>query len=149
MGMARDEQGSTVVYVSVLLAVLIALMGFALDPGRAWLYSARLQAAADAAALAGARQANQEVSMDYHGTILQQRTWVDTPRAETAAGQTFALNTQWASTDSDITISDVSIVVANDRDVTLSARVSMKTIFMRVFGFPILEWRVAATAQVR
>lgn len=147
--MVLDEQGSTVVYVAILLAVVIALMGFALDPGRAWLYSARLQAAADAAALAGARQANQEVSLDYHGTILQQRTWVDAPRAEAAAGQTFALNTEWAAGDSDISLSSVSIVIANDRDVTLSARVSMKTIFMRVFGFTTLDWNVAATAQVR
>ena len=51
---ARDESGQVLVFAVVVMAVLIAMAGFALDVGHAYLVQRQLQSATDAAALAGA-----------------------------------------------------------------------------------------------
>ena len=50
----EDESGQTIVFATVAMVVLIAMAGFAIDVGHAYLVQRQLQAAADAAALAGA-----------------------------------------------------------------------------------------------
>jgi Flp pilus assembly protein TadG len=50
----RDESGQVLVFAVVVMAVLIAMTGFALDVGHAYLAQRQLQSATDAAALAGA-----------------------------------------------------------------------------------------------
>jgi Flp pilus assembly protein TadG len=50
----RDESGQVLVLAAIAMVVLIALTGFALDVGHAYLVQRQLQAATDAAALAGA-----------------------------------------------------------------------------------------------
>lgn len=49
-----DESGQVLVLAAVLMVVLIAFAGFAIDVGHAYLVQRQLQAATDAAALAGA-----------------------------------------------------------------------------------------------
>lgn len=50
-----DEQGTTLVYLALVLLVLIGFAGLALDGSHAYLERRHMQTAADAAALAGAR----------------------------------------------------------------------------------------------
>jgi hypothetical protein len=59
-GLPADENGNVIVYVSVTAAVLLGMVGLALDGGRAMITHSEAQAAADAAALAGASQLDQQ-----------------------------------------------------------------------------------------
>jgi Flp pilus assembly protein TadG len=52
----KDESGQVLVLLAALLVVLIAFAGFAIDVGHAYLVQRQLQAATDAAALAGAQE---------------------------------------------------------------------------------------------
>lgn len=58
----RREEGATLVYVSLSLMVLLGFAGIALDGGYAFTQRGRMQVAADAAALAGARLAALDIS---------------------------------------------------------------------------------------
>jgi Flp pilus assembly protein TadG len=55
-----DENGNVIIYVSLSAAVLLGMVGLALDGGRAMITHSEAQAAADAAALAGASQLDQQ-----------------------------------------------------------------------------------------
>lgn len=54
--LARDEAGNVIIYTSLTLAVLLGMVGLALDGSQAMITHSEAQAAADAAALAGASQ---------------------------------------------------------------------------------------------
>ena len=53
-GRVKDESGQVLVLATIMMVVLIAIAGFAIDVGHAYLVQRQLQAATDAAALAGA-----------------------------------------------------------------------------------------------
>ncbi len=53
-GKVRDESGQVLVLATIMMVVLIAIAGFAIDVGHAYLVQRQLQASTDAAALAGA-----------------------------------------------------------------------------------------------
>ncbi len=53
-GKVKDESGQVLVLATIMMVVLIAIAGFAIDVGHAYLVQRQLQAATDAAALAGA-----------------------------------------------------------------------------------------------
>lgn len=55
-GLRADDRGNVLVYVSLTAAVLLGMVGLALDGSRAMITHSEVQAAADAAALAGASQ---------------------------------------------------------------------------------------------
>lgn len=68
--MRRDESGQAIVFAVIVMVVLIAFTGFAVDVGRAYLAQRQLQAATDAAALAGALELPdnalaQQMARDY------------------------------------------------------------------------------------
>ena len=50
-----EEQGASLIYLAVMLLALVGMVGLALDGGYAYYQYRRMQTAADAAALAGAR----------------------------------------------------------------------------------------------
>ena len=52
----NDKNGATIVYVTLIMAVLMGMVGLSLDFGRNFILRAEVQAAADAAARAGASQ---------------------------------------------------------------------------------------------
>jgi Flp pilus assembly protein TadG len=54
--LGRDESGNVIVYVTLTAALLLGMVGLALDSSRALITHSEAQAAADAAALAGASQ---------------------------------------------------------------------------------------------
>lgn len=54
--LCRDQRGSVIIYVSVIIAVLIGLVGMAIDFSRFYNSHSEAQSAADAAALAAASQ---------------------------------------------------------------------------------------------
>ena len=65
----QDERGATMVYLALVLAVLLGFAGLAIDGSNAYFQRRRMQTAADAAALAGARalaydMTNAEVSAE-------------------------------------------------------------------------------------
>ncbi len=61
------QRGAIIVFTAVLLPLLMACMGFAFDLGNLYIHKSRLQNAADAAALAGAREyAIQEETLASH-----------------------------------------------------------------------------------
>ena len=51
----REEEGTSLVYIALMLLVLLGFAGIAIDGSNAYLQRRRIQTAADAAALAGAR----------------------------------------------------------------------------------------------
>jgi hypothetical protein len=69
--MLQQERGATLVYVALVLPVLLALAGLAMDGSNLFVQQRNMQAAADAAALAGARavalgQSNAQVSAEIN-----------------------------------------------------------------------------------
>lgn len=62
----REEEGATLIYVSLSLMVLLGFAGLALDGSYAFSQRGRMQVAADAAALAGARM----VALDKSGSDI-------------------------------------------------------------------------------
>lgn len=59
-GLPTDESGNVIVYISLTAALMLGMVGLALDGGRAMITHSEVQAAADAAALAGASQLDQQ-----------------------------------------------------------------------------------------
>ena len=55
-GRVEDERGQVLVFAVITMVVLLAFAGFAIDVGHAYLAQRQLQAATDAAALAGAQE---------------------------------------------------------------------------------------------
>lgn len=55
-GLRADESGAVIIYVSIAAAVILGMVGLALDGSRAMITHSEAQAAADGAALAGASQ---------------------------------------------------------------------------------------------
>ncbi len=55
-----DESGNVIIYVTISVAVMLGFVGLALDGSRAMITHSEAQAAADAAALAGASQLDQQ-----------------------------------------------------------------------------------------
>lgn len=62
VGRCRTEEGAVLIYASLSLMVLLGFAGLALDGGYAFTQRGRMQVAADAAALAGARLAALDAS---------------------------------------------------------------------------------------
>ena len=52
----RDQRGSVIVLLALTLTIVMGMAAITVDLGRAWVQDVRLQAAADAAALGGARE---------------------------------------------------------------------------------------------
>lgn len=70
----RDERGAVLIYVSLAAAVIIGMVGLALDAGRAMITHHDAQAAADAAALAAAAQLDGQPDAITRATAAAQGT---------------------------------------------------------------------------
>lgn len=78
---ARAQKGQIIVFTAVLLPLLIAATGFTVDFGNMYMHKARLQNAADAAAIAGG-----------HSFVQNNDTLSNHPHADEAAEKSIALN---------------------------------------------------------
>ena len=68
----ESEQGATLIYVSLSMMAMLGFAGLALDGGYAYSQQNRMQVAADAAALAGARLVALEEDLSMVGAKVQQ-----------------------------------------------------------------------------
>ncbi len=133
----RDENGATLIYVSLIILMLTGITGLALDSGRLFSLRHEIQKAADAAALAGAWQLD--------GTLLGSQNADAAARTAPVAPN----NQKFGSTPGAIAIASTSfwrgIPASDDTALTLAAppydyievttsAVAHNTILMRVMG---------------
>lgn len=126
------QSGQVFVVFALSLAVLVGVVGLALDSGLGYLVKAKLNAAADAAALAGARA----VSLGL--TRGEQRA-----AAVAAADQFFSANYPKDYLGSAEVTHETSVEFDNplpgNITVDVTARTSIPVMFMGVMGFKLLD----------
>lgn len=69
MWKSKAQKGAFLVFTALMIPIIFLCAGFAVDLGNAWAYKSKLQNAADAAALAGAKEYgdNGQETVDKHG----------------------------------------------------------------------------------
>lgn len=69
MWKSKAQKGAFLVFTALMIPIIFICAGFAVDLGNAWAYKSKLQNAADAAALAGAKEYgdNGQETVDKHG----------------------------------------------------------------------------------
>ena len=139
----RNESGVSLLMSVVMLVVILAMVGLAIDSGRLYLVKAKLQASVDGAALAAAR-----------ALVLGQTTAAQRTSAQLNATNWFhanfpnrALGTLTAVLDTPIVADDpVNPMV---RNVTLSASTTVAPFFMGVVGASTTTVRASGNAARR
>jgi len=159
-----DSRGATLVFVALLLVVLLGVAALVVDIGYAAVVRNELQNAADAAALAGARQlgANYEpLSMADQQAYVCDRATVTAP-VIAVAGQNLAANApisvlgadivigKWDATTRGPIVEDLNqpdaVQVTVRRDSEINGPVS--TFFARVLGINTYDAGATATAAL-
>lgn len=128
----KKQGGQVFIVLAICLVVLVGALGLAVDSGLGYLVKAKLNAAADAAAVAGARAV-------VHGeTESEQRQ-----EAEAAARKFFAANypADYLGSSADIRgiQVDFNSPARGQITVKVDARATLAISFMRVFGFNTLD----------
>ena len=134
---AARQRGQIIIMVALTMTVLIGIAGLSIDTGRAYGVKARLNAAVDAAAIAGARAL---VTGADDGTRVS--------NASAAATRFFHANYPdgfQMSTVTEPVITAVRDAATNAWTVTVSSQANMPTTFMQVLGQD--HATVAATGQ--
>jgi Flp pilus assembly protein TadG len=140
-GKARDESGQALVLATIVMVVLIAFTGFAIDVGHAYLVQRQLQAATDAAALAGAldlpdKSQAIQTAKDY-GPEPGKR---NAPRSNDNA--TIDVQTKC------VTAIVTGCTPANGEvnSISVKSTSQVNTVFAKVIGFDSFTVKAAATA---
>lgn len=107
---SRDERGSVIIYVSMIIAVLIGLVGLAIDFSRFYNSHSEAQSAADAAALAAASQ------LDGSSTAIARATNAAMTTPLISNYQTFATGADAGGTVAIGAIRFLTDLPANDAD---------------------------------
>ena len=138
---ANDEAGQVLVFAVVVMVVLIAMTGFALDVGHAYLVQRQLQSATDAAALAGALDLPESTQ-----AIQTAKAYGPEPGSRNAPAAndnaTIEVETKCVTaivtgcTPSNGQVNSISVRSASD----------VKTIFAKVLGIDSLTVHATATA---
>jgi Flp pilus assembly protein TadG len=124
------ERGAVAPLVGVCAIMLVGSVAVAIDVGRGQVAQSKLQASLDAAGLAAGAMVGQNLSDDL--LKPEARKYLDA----NFAGQTV-----------DATITEFDLDLSNDNSVvTLEARASLPTTFMRIFGHDIMN--VAARTEI-
>lgn len=131
----RRQRGAIALMVAITMLVMIAVVGLVVDGGLAYLVKARLNAAVDSAALAGARAVT-------NGTTQAQQT----ASAQAAAATYFAANipSNYLLSTPQLLSTNVTFN-AGTAIIDVRAQAPMPVSFMRVLGFSSLT--PAAYAQ--
>jgi Flp pilus assembly protein TadG len=134
----KKQQGQVFVVMAIALVMLVGAVGLAVDSGMGYLIRAKLNAAADAAALAGARAAPQGKNRDEQAAI-----------ATDAAQKFFAANYPRNYLGSTAQLKSVNVTFDNPvpgrLTVDVSAHASVPVTFMGIMGFKLLD--IDASAQ--
>jgi Flp pilus assembly protein TadG len=126
--LVRDREcGQTIVLITVFMLSLLGAAALAIDVGNLYSNKRQVQAAADAAALAGASQLG-----------------VSTAAAQAAASATYAKNGNGSDS---VTVTIVTKSTAND-SVQVSATRSAPTFFAKVFGWSSANVTASAQASI-
>jgi Flp pilus assembly protein TadG len=126
------ERGAVAPLVGVCAIMLVGAVAVAVDIGRGQVAQSKLQSALDSAGLAAG------AVVSYHVTEEQLRPEAWKYLQENFNGQTV---------DATITADDFDLELSNDDHlVTLEARASLPTTFMRIFGHDIMH--VAARTEI-
>lgn len=120
-----QEEGASLVYVTLILLVLFGFAGLAVDGSNAYFQRRRLQTAADAAALAGARSL----------ALAQNRTQIGNEIDNVAVDNNGASDASWTPVNS-------------NTGVTVEATEDIETFFARAIGINSLAVSASATADI-
>ena len=129
------ECGQAIVFVALMLVILIAVVGIVVDVGMAFRTQRQLQAAADAAALAGAQK-------------------LPDPTLAAQTAQTFGTGPSGTNQISNVTVAE-SVATAcvttipgcrPVNTVSVSENASIPTFFSKIVGFNSFNVKVKATA---
>ncbi len=137
----RDESGQTLVLAAVMLPVLIASVGMAIDVGYAFDYRQRMQMAADSGALAGAYALDASASItssDLAATVA-----IDTAQNGFTNG-TGGVTVTVCRPGVDLTCPTTYTYTSPDKAVKVTISQPRPTFFSRVLGFT--SWNVGVSA---
>jgi Flp pilus assembly protein TadG len=137
---AADEAGQVIVFALVAMVVLIAMVGFAVDVGHAYLVQRQLQSGVDAAALAGAQHlpdATQvtQVAQDYGPSPGKKNQLRTNDTAQTTVTMKCIQG-----------VPGCSSVFNTYNAVNVKSTASVRTIFAKVIGVNRLNVSASATA---
>ena len=133
--LTRAESGQAAVWVGVMLPLLLAIIGLAIDGGVVFTARRELQNVADSAARAGAMQIDEEVYRDSAGEIIV----LDAGAARQVAAQYVA--SQGLAMSATISAEPGRVVVQVSRDAPTS--------FLRLIGIGTVRISATAPAEVR
>jgi len=134
------QRGIALVLTSVLIVLLMAFVGLAIDASLAYATRARLSAAADASAIAAARSLNLGLTM-----AEQEASAIARARAFFAANFPDG-HLLTRGLDVDVSVAETAY---RTRTVTVSASVNSPAMFMRVLGFDDMTIRAEGRASRR
>ena len=128
-----DCNGQVLVTVALVMIVLVAVVGLAIDSGRAYGVKAKLNAAVDAASIAATKALS--YGEDEARQTAERYFYVNYPDGYLSSSPEFDPN-------------NIEITVSSDGNVVVAVpgRADMPTTFMRILGYETL--RVNARAQV-
>lgn len=134
--MRSRQAGSVAIMVALSIAVLVACVGLAIDTGAAYMVRDKLNAATDAASLAGARA----VSQGKDETTQR-------ANAQAAAIRFFNANYPTNYMTAKATLSTPSVVFSNGMvTITITAQATMPISFLRLLGVSPLKPGVTSVA---
>ena len=126
------ERGAVAPLVGVCAIMMVGAVAVAVDVGRGQVAQSKLQAALDSAGLAAGAVVSQSITEEE----LKPEAW-----------KYLLENFNGATVDATITVDDFDLVLSDDDHlVTLEARASLPTTFMRIFGHDIMH--VAARTEI-
>ncbi len=133
--LTRSESGQAAVLVAVMLPLLLAIIGLAIDGGVVFTARRELQNVADSAARAGAMQIDEQAYRDSAGESIV----LDTGAARQVAAQYVA--SQGRGMSAVISAEPERVVVQVSRDAPTS--------FLRLVGIGTVRISATAPAEVR
>jgi Flp pilus assembly protein TadG len=160
--LVREDNGQTIVMFSLLLVVMLAAAGFAIDVGRAMVVNSKLQSSTVAAALAGANEMPNSdfatVAMKYSactappaGSNITTGCTTNQSNASSLLGtvttSTAGYCSSFVKNTLDVLCTSMGTSSVNALVVTQTA--TMPTMFMRIFGINSITFSDSQTAAWR
>ncbi|WP_419898743.1 vWA domain-containing protein [Roseomonas sp. USHLN139] len=136
----RDRRGGVALTIALSLLPLLAACGLALDLARGWLAQSRLATAVDAAALAGGRAFSRPAAEREAAALIL--FWANFGRQE--------INSASSTLGFMGAVAQPPVIDQPDvNTLRVTARASLPTVFMRIFGQSSMALRASATAAVQ
>ncbi|GAB2880757.1 hypothetical protein GCM10027046_06120 [Uliginosibacterium flavum] len=132
----RKIKGQIALMTGLLILVLVGVVGLAIDSGLGYIIKARLNAAVDAASIAGAR-----------GVVIGNTQAAQTANAQAAATNFFNANYANGFMNSTPTLGDIRVNYLGNGQITVdvAATAAVPVNLMGIFGFNMLQ--VGSAAQ--